>query len=65
MRIPQMTPPSVLSSYVRRDQVRAALIQRGGGMVRVRPIGTVAIFSLKLGFPVAVSRSGAVIQPRV
>ena len=46
-------PPSVLWSYVRHDQVRAALIQRGGGMVRVRSIGPTVIFSLKLGFPVA------------
>ena len=46
MRIPQMTPPSVLSSYVRRDQVRAALIQGAGGMVRVRPVGVPTVFSL-------------------
>jgi hypothetical protein len=39
-------PPSVLSSYVRRDQVRAALIQGAGGMVRERPAGMPTAFSL-------------------
>ena len=49
---PAPQPPSVLSSYVRRDQVRPRF-QRVGAMVRVRPIGTTAIVCLKLGFPVA------------
>ena len=62
---PAPQPPSVLSSYVGHDQVRAALIQRGGGMVRVRPVGTTVIVCLKLGFLVAVSRSGAVMKLRV
>lgn len=61
---PAPQPFSVLSSYVRHDHVRAALIQRGGGMVRPSPIGTTAIVCLKLDFPVAVSRSGEVMHPR-
>ena len=50
---PAPQPPSVLSSYVRHDQVRAAVIRRGGAMFRARPIGTTAIVCLKLDFPVA------------
>lgn len=50
---PAPEPPSVLSSYVRHDQVRAAFIQRGGAMFRPRPIGTTAIVCLKLDFPIA------------
>ena len=50
---PAPQPPSVLSSYVRPDQVRAPLIQRVGAMVRVRPIGTSAIVCLKLSIPIA------------
>lgn len=46
MRIPQMTPPSVLSSYVRRDEDRTPLIQRAGETFRPSPISTAAIFSL-------------------
>ena len=62
---PAPQPPSVPSSYVRHDHVRAAFIQRGGAMSRPRPIGTTTIVCLKLDFPVAVWRSGTVMHPRV
>ncbi|MEM7004267.1 MAG: hypothetical protein AAF498_00165 [Pseudomonadota bacterium] len=50
---PAPQPPSVLSSYVRRDKVRAAFIQRAGAVFRPGPIGTIAIVCLKLSVPVA------------